>query len=445
MTRLSLRIFLYFWLVIGLALAFTLAASRVGNQADIERARVATLQSSLDALAAQAQAALAAGGEAGLQTWLQAEVAQRPAPPLLVVGPDDAELLGRALPRGPPRLLEMLRRTAERRPGARRGPFPVRLLAAPDGSRYLLFVPPADLAPGRWLANPAARRTLWLALLVASGVACFVLARYLTRPVRALREAGSRIAAGDLSARVGPRIGARRDELGALAREFDRMAGRVQALVGSQQRLLRDVSHELRSPLARLQVAVGLLRQRQAERPDPDLDRIEREAERLDGLIAQVLAWSRLQVQAEAVRQPVDLGALLAEVVADAGYEARASGKRVVLVASGPASLAGDEALLRSALDNLLRNAVEHCRSTVEVTLVPGAGILVTVADDGPGVPAASLPQLFDPFYQVPGRPGRGSGLGLAIAARAVALHGGSLEAAAAGGGGLAVSLRLPG
>jgi signal transduction histidine kinase len=444
MTRLYLRIFLYFWLVIGLALVITLVANRAGNRADLERERVATLRSSLDALAAQAQGELVAGGEPALRTWLERELAERPEPALLVLGPDDADLLGRPLPRVPSRFFDLLRRAGDRPAGARRGPFPARVLTAGDGTRYLLFVPSPEFRRSRWLADPLARRNLWVALLLASGAICFVLAWQVTRPVRALREAGGRIAGGDLSARVGPAVGRRRDELGALAREFDRMADRVQALVGSQQQLLRDVSHELRSPLARLQVAVGLLRQRAGDAPDPDLDRLETEAGRLDALIDQVLALSRLQACQEPARTPLDLATVVAEVVADAGYEARAAGRQVLLAPAGAVPFTGDEALLRSAIDNVVRNAIEHCRSTVRVAVGPGPPVTITIVDDGPGVPAADLNRLFEPFFQVPGRAGRGSGLGLAIAARAVSLHGGTVEAGAAAPAGLVVTLRLP-
>lgn len=444
MTRLYLRIFLYFWLVIGLALAITLVANRAGYRADLERERIATLRSSLDALAAQAQGELAAGGEPALRAWLQRELAERPDPVLLVLGPDDADLLGRPVPRGSPRFFDMVRRLGDRPAGRQRGPFPVRVLVAGDGARYVLFVPSPESRRTRWLGEPQARRNLSIALLLASGVVCFVLAWQVTRPVRALREAGSRLAGGDLSARAGPAVGRRRDELGALAREFDRMADRVQMLVGSQQQLLRDVSHELRSPLARLQVAVGLLRQRAGDAPDPDLDRIETEAGRLDGLIDQVLALSRLQSRHEPARAPLDLATIAADVVEDAGYEAQAAGRRVILEQPGSLPYTGDEGLLRSALDNIVRNAIEHCRSTVRVTVVPGPPLAITVTDDGPGVPAADLPRLCEPFFQVTGRAGRGSGLGLAIAARAVALHGGTMEARAAEPTGLHVTIRLP-
>jgi signal transduction histidine kinase len=443
MTPLSVRIFVSFWLVIGLTLAITFAVNRATSQADVERERVATLQSSLAALAAQAEAALTAGGEPALRDWLAGEVAARPDPPLLVIAPDGRELLGRPLPPVPRRFLERLREGGARAGGRPRGPFPVRVLAAADGGRYLLFVRPPG-GRGRFLGAGRSGPTLWLVLLIVSGIACLVLARQVTQPVRALRAAGARLGAGDLAARVGPAIGARRDELGALAREFDRMAMQVEGLVGGQQQLLRDLSHELRSPLARLQAAVALIRQRQPDAGDADLDRIERETERLDGLIGQILALSRLQGRTPPARATVDLAALLGDVVDDARYEAGAAGKRVTLDAA-PLTVAGDETLLRSAFDNLVRNAVEHAATAVQVTMQAGSGgAVVRVTDDGPGVPPDALPRLFAPFYQVPGREGRGSGLGLAIAARAVELHGGTLAAAPADGGGLAVTATLP-
>jgi len=456
-TRLYLRIFLYFWLVILLTLAITTAVNRATTRADVDRERAVTLRSSLDALAAQAQQALMAEGTAGLRHWLEEQVTERPQPPLLIVAPDGRELLGRKLPAGSPRVLEMLRRLDDGRTERRR--LPARVLRDAGGARYLMFVPLPERGGPRWLAQPEARRNFLVVLFLVSGGLCFLLARYLTRPIRALRLAGARLAAGDLGARVGPAVGARRDEIGALAREFDRMAERVEELIGSQQRLLRDVSHELRSPLTRLQAAVGLIRQRGGDAADPDLDRIQREAERLDGLIGQILAFARLQSLTEPLRQPVDLGGLVREIAADAGFEGLAAGRRVHATVDGEYVLNGDEGLLRSAIENVVRNALEHAHSEVSVKLTAASEnwLSVTVTDDGPGVPEEALGRLFEPFYQVQGgqvqggqgqgggRSGRGVGLGLAIAARAVELHGGTIRAVLVGGladrGGLAVEL----
>ena len=447
MTRLYLRIFLYFWLVILLTLAITVSVNRISSRADLDRVRVATLRSSLDALAAQAQQALTAEGAVGLRRWLETDVLERPEPRLLIVGPGDRELLGRELPPGWPRMIEMVRRWdngyVERRH------LPVRTLQESDGTHYLMFVPLSQGQGPSWLTQPESRRNFVLVLFLVSGGLCFLLARYLTRPIRALRTAGSRLAAGDLGARVGPIVRARRDEIGALAREFDRMAERVEGLLGSQQRLLRDVSHELRSPLTRLQAAVGLIRQRAGMADDADLDRIEREGERLDALIGQILSFSRLQTMTEPQREAVDLDELVRQIVMDASFEAQVSGKQVGYACDVERSVTGDESLLRSAIENVVRNALEHARTRVEVTLAAASdnSLIITVIDDGPGVPAEGLGRLFEPFYQVPDRTraGRGVGLGLAIAARAIALHGGSIRAVPVESGGLSVVLQIQG
>ena len=447
MTRLYLRIFLSFWLVILLTLAITISVNRIGSRADLDRVRVATLRSSLDALAAQAQQALTVESDAGLRRWLEMEVAERPEPRLLIVGPGDSELLGRPLPPGWPRMVEMVRRLDNNY--AERRHLPARILQGDTGARYLMFVPLSQGQGPRWLIQPEARRNFALVLFLVSGGLCFLLARYLTRPIRALRQAGSQLAAGDLAARVGPAVGARRDEIGALAREFDRMAERLEELIGSQQRLLRDVSHELRSPLTRLQAAVGLIRQRAGTTSDADLDRIEREAERLDALIGNILSFSRLQTMVEPQRETVDIVDLVRHIVLDASFEAQVSGKRVGYTSDIKGTVNGDEELLRSAIENVVRNAVEHARTEVAVSLTTASesSLLITVSDDGGGVPAEALQRLFDPFFQVPGasRAGRGVGLGLAIAARAIALHQGSIGASPAESGGLSVKLRVPG
>jgi signal transduction histidine kinase len=339
---------------------------------------------------------------------------------------------------------QFMRRLEDRPRARQRGP--ARVLRGAAGERYLLLVPARSGPPGAWRRLREMPRNFLVGALLASGLVCFLLARWLTQPVRALRTAGQEIAAGNLAARVGPRIGARRDELGALAREFDRMADQVQSLLGSQQQLLRDVSHELRSPLTRLQAAIGLIRQRVGDEPDEDLDRIEREAGRLDRLIGQILAYSRLQAQLGIERGVVDLAAIVEEIAEDARFEARGRDLTVDLAVDDTGPSGGDEALLRSAIENVVRNALAHARQRVELRLTTtgDGGHAISVSDDGPGVPEEALARLFEPFYQVPGSAGRGYGLGLAIAARAVALHGGSLRATRGGAGGLSVIIRIP-
>jgi signal transduction histidine kinase len=317
---------------------------------------------------------------------------------------------------------------------------------------------------GVWLAaidQPGSLALRMGAILLTAGLLCYGLARYLTAPVLRLRDATHRFAGGDLSARVGPTVSHRRDEIAELGRDFDRMAERIETLLTSQRQLLSDVSHELRSPLARLNVALGLARQRSGPEAEAPLDRIEEEAEQLNSLIGRVLALARFESGAvEPELGDVQLDRLVADIAADADFEADPKGTSVRVEAVAPARVTGNEALLRSAIENVVRNAVRYTAAGTDVQVSvtretggdgargPGAaGVVVTVRDHGPGVPDDQLGELFKPFYRLAGardRQSGGTGLGLAIAERAVRLHGGSVRAANAPGGGLVVEIRLP-
>lgn len=445
MSRLFWRIFLSFWLVIVLTLVLAVTANSIVFRAELENVRLESLRGTLDALAEQAERELRRGGEDGLRDWLRRRARDSSLPLLLVIGPDDRELLGRALPPGPARAMERWQRLQddERRLRPRRAP--ARRLSDAEGRAYLLFAAPPQRRAGGLFLRPEARLSVLLIALALSGLTCFWLASQVTRPVRALRAAGQRIADGDLGARAGA-AAARRDELGELARDFDRMAARIEALLTAQGRLLRDVSHELRSPLTRLQVATGLLRQRGGSATAADLDRLDQEIARLDALIGEVLTLARLNSQAAPAREPLPLASLLGELVDDARFEGSALGREVLLHRHAEPVLNGDAQLLRSALDNIIRNALEHARSAVRVSLeADAAGACVEVCDDGPGVPEHDLARIFTPFFTLPGPSARqGSGLGLAIARRAVELHGGVIEAANLPGGGLRVRVRIP-
>ncbi len=311
------------------------------------------------------------------------------------------------------------------------------------------------------LLDPDALLPMAAGLLVLTAGLSFWMSRSLTRPVGALREAVRELRRGNLAARVAPRLAARRDETGELAREFNAMAERVEALIANQRRLTRDVSHELRSPLARLHVALELARTRPAGgepgAASAALDRIAREAERLDGMLEQLLVLSRLDAgDAPAGRERVDLAEVLASAVEDARFEA--SSRAITIAADLTPGCAADASppLLASALDNVLRNAVRYSPEggTVDVSLArveaaPGQTAMarIRVRDRGPGVPEQDLPRIFEPFYRVDparDRASGGAGLGLAIAARAAAAHGGTIAARHADGGGLEIELRLP-
>jgi signal transduction histidine kinase len=228
------------------------------------------------------------------------------------------------------------------------------------------------------------------------------------------------------------------------------MAEKFETLITSPRRLLGDISHELRSPLARLNVALELARQRAGEEASGALQRIQREAENLNEMIGQLLALTRLEGEAEGVNKiSFDLAQLILDIVDDADYEARNRNRSVRLEAPEACPLLGNEQLLRRAIENVVRNAVQYTAeaTTVEVKLVCGVQTTVTVRDHGSGVPAEVLDKLFRPFYRVDearDRNSGGTGLGLAIAERAVRLHGGTVEAANVATGGLAVTIILP-
>lgn len=311
---------------------------------------------------------------------------------------------------------------------------------------FLATVPPRG-ARGRW-------SRLFLAALVLTGAfLCYALARQVTFPIVYLRGLTSRVASGDLTARVAlPKVLGRQDEIGGLALDFNRMASRIEKLVKSQRRLIADVSHELRSPLTRLQLAVGLLRRAEPV-SRPYLSRIEREVERLNTLIAQLLTLSRLECLDQAPpMESVDLHALVEEIAADADFEATSGDRSVRLVESTPCSIRGARDLLRSAVENVVRNALQYTDSNTQVQIRlrrdnAGATATIVVEDQGQGVPEHALERMFEPFYRLDDARDRrtgGAGLGLAITQQIVSLHGGSVRAANREEGGLEVQITLP-
>lgn len=287
-----------------------------------------------------------------------------------------------------------------------------------------------------------------LGLLVTGVVVCYALALYLTSPIRKLREATQRLAAGDLHARVASRVRRRRDELADLARDFDVMAERLESLIKSQQRLARDVSHELRSPLARLNVALEIAKQKANDQTMPVLERIEAESMRLNEMIGRLLTLSQLESGADVEQVRVDLDDLIRDIAADAEFEAQARGRSVNVSRAEPCAVVGNHDLLRSAIENVVRNAVRYTRegTTVDIALHKTNGkATVSISDHGGGVPEDELQNLFKPFYRVGEARERatgGTGLGLAIAERAVKAHKGSI-AARNSHGGLSVEITL--
>lgn len=285
-----------------------------------------------------------------------------------------------------------------------------------------------------------------LLFFVAGGIFCYFISRHLTRPLHKLSEAAANIAEGRLDTRVDPSLRKRRDEIAELARNFDRMAERIEALITGQRRLLGDVSHELRSPLSRLIVALSLVKQGPAEEAAENLDRIALEARRLDNLIGQLLALTRIDSGVDrGSPAPFDLTNLVQEVANDGDFEARARNRRVTIEHAGACTIRGFEELLRSAVENVVRNAVRHTAEggAVEISLqIANARALICVRDSGPGVPDAMLGEIFLPFRRAGNS--EGAGLGLAIAERAVNVHQGTIRARNVREGGLMVEIDLP-
>jgi signal transduction histidine kinase len=322
-----------------------------------------------------------------------------------------------------------------------------REVLAADGKRYILITDiPAIEAPEK----PPSFAVPVISGAVIAFLFSIFLAWYLSRPLHHLRWALHSVAQGNFATRVWPRMGRRRDEIVDLGRDFDSMAARLQHLEEARQRLLHDLSHELRSPLTRMQAAIGLLRQ-SPSKTDSMLERIDREADRLNTLVEEVLTLARLEVGADLIaRERVDLIELLSAIVEDAVFEAEATGRAVHFSAEGQFVSTVNGEILCRAFENIIRNAVKFTAAgtTVDIQAAPspdGQSLFIVVEDHGPGVPAHMLDKIFEPFQRAETeQPFPGFGLGLAIARRAIESHAGSVRAEHAAHGGLRVSITLP-
>jgi two-component system sensor histidine kinase CpxA len=472
MKSLFLKIFLSFWaaqalfLVLAILVTIALRPARRG------------IESQAPQILAEAVNAYQSGGERGAHDYVE-ELWRTQHLRAFVFDPAGHELAGRLVPPW----IEDVRQGGPlhglpRHHGWMEKLMPDRMLRQAltlDGKRYTLVL---ELRPGRGIFfGPHEIPGLGITIaVITSGLMCYLLAWSLTSPVTRLRKAAQSLAAGDLSARAGAPASGRGDELTELMRDFDRMAERLEGLVDSQSRLLKDVSHELRSPLARLSVALGLARQKAAApeiAPEliSSLNRIELEADRLNQLIQRLLTISRLESRTDGLRKTrFGLRELLEQVAHDAEYETPGRGCRVTASGNMPANTTTDAAdkflveadpdLLRSAVENVVRNATRYTAegTTVEVRLErqpaahgneneKGDEIVVRVLDSGPGVPEEALEKIFEPFYRLDDARNRqtgGAGLGLSIADRAIRLHGGRLRASNRNEGGLEIEIRIP-
>lgn len=392
------------------------------------------------------------GGQAAVYNMLLEQSQEAPENlQVYAVDANNKELLGRAVPAA---ALARIRNSVKLKVDP-----PIARSAQSQEQELIFFAPLSGQFPEFQKPNrlpPRYRDLTWpwyLSGLIVSFISSFLLAWHFSKPVRLLRKAFKSIAQGDLNTRISPEIGWRRDEIADLGHDFDHMASQLQNLMTSQRRLLHDVSHELRSPLARLQVSIGLARQ-QPEQTQATLERIEYEAERLNELVGEVLTLSRLEAGvATSTDEYVDVLELLDTVVDDARFEASALKRSVVLHSSDDASLiipAHGELLYR-ALENVVRNALYHTPAETTVTVTAYQNkvtntLHITVDDQGGGVPFDEIELIFEPFQ----RSGKGKheyqgyGLGLAIARRAIDSHHGSIRANNRPEGGLRISIELP-
>jgi two-component system, OmpR family, sensor kinase len=450
MHSLFLRIFMLFWvamaIIVGgsIAITFTIAA-REYEAPELQRR---------PSVAIHASEVLARGGTGALKDWLDAVKNSIPDRDVFIIGPDGADILGRRLSESAARRLEYFGRDE---PGDRnfRPSRAAPQIVGADGSVYTVLSVPRRPSIFGALSLPEISLTILCIALVVSALTSWWLGLHLSAPIRRIQEGARALASENLDAhaRAGIRVSAglegRRDELAVLARDFDAMADRLRANRSALTRLLRDISHELRSPLARMRVAVGLARQPPADLPR-QLDRLEREIERLDSLISQVLKLARLHgTDLPFARETFDLDEVIEEVVRDANFEGAVKNCRVRLEGSARASVNGSRDLLRSAIENVLRNAVRYSPQDASVDVAvtrPEQQLVILIRDRGPGVPEKDLARIFEPFYRVAESRDRdtgGEGIGLAITAEVMKAHGGS-AAASNRQDGFEVRLSLP-
>jgi two-component system sensor histidine kinase CpxA len=447
------KLFFSIGAAMGVMLVATVYVSYELASATFDQANIA----GRDPIIEEAAQVLSDRGERGLREWLRNYTREAPRDMvLLIVDENRRELLGRSMPWEVRRLLDV--RGPRPRGGGdfgdnQRPPNfrPAQLapdLIAPDGEAYrLLFTRPLFTVFGM-LAWPGTRLAVVTIAILVAAVTSLLLARYISLPIVRLQRASRALAAGVLETRVGSPSNRRSDEVGILARDFDTMAERIQALITDKETLLRDVSHELRSPLARMRMALALAQRRASDAVQPDLSRIEKEAEQLDELIGQIMTLARLRTQDAPKRETLQLDELVTQVLDDARFEHPDA--RIEFHADGPAAVLADKRGLRSAIENVVRNALTYAGSDgpIEVRLERSDdGFSLRVRDSGPGVAAEDLTRIFEPLYRADGSRDHktaGQGIGLAITARVMELHGGQVTAANRAGGGLDITLRLP-
>jgi two-component system, OmpR family, sensor histidine kinase CpxA len=440
------KILLWFWMVATGTAVVVMVTANVGRI----QPRASLWMSLAGGVYAQGAVDLyLQGGQSALAQYMN-EIERFHGIRATLVNPQGEDLLGKGVPAEAAQLVRKARETAE-------GQFlggGVYTEAEPISTPRGTFVLIAQVHPWQALGNPALLRSMMVKLslaVICTGLLCALIAHHIAKPIRALQAAARRIAEGDLSVRTIPAIGRRDDELAELSRDFDRMAARLEELLSKQQQLLGDISHELRSPLTRLNVSLELLRRGEIDA----IEQLQNDLSRMDELIGQILTLNRLELDVARKRaNAVDLRSVVEGVAEDACFEGKHEQKRVIVAHTDDCWLQGDAMLLRSCIENVVRNAVRHTSPQTEVTIslkrsedTARQSAQILVLDRGDGVPQECLAHLFEPFYRVSEardlRTG-GFGLGLAIAQRAARLHGGKITPRNRYGGGLEILIEFP-
>jgi two-component system sensor histidine kinase CpxA len=447
------KIFISFWFSLTLFVGATLVTASIFVERMRNQDAAESVRNRLHHYTDEARIIAERDGVEGLKTWLFV-LDQKEVIPFLLINSKGEDLLNRQVPIHLSQIILHLRKfPLTGKDSAFPGPPIIRVSNLEE---YNLIPDFKSITLGRILSRPRIMVFPLLTAALISSVVSFFLAGYFTRPLRKLSNATYKFSSGDLDFRIAPAMGNRKDEIAQLAQEFDHMAERLQGLICSQKQLLSDVSHELRSPLARLQIAVGLAHQKNQDiHLTVEIDRIEREAEHLNQLIGYLLSFSRLEGKTQFLTNDViNLNSLIKEIAERSNFEAHANEREVKCVCSlKEISVKANEAMLSSALENIVRNAIKYTSVNTTVSIIleqldeEPELVNITIQDYGPGVPENMLEKIFEPFVRVEEDRDRKTGsygLGLAIAQRAINLHGGTISAENARDGGLMVTIRLP-
>jgi len=451
--RLFVKIFSWFWVTALVIIGIIFVGRRVMDLRPIDSSSMYTSVASM--VAAEAAHAYESGGTVGFAGFANKLVGNHKSQ-VFLLDEFNRDVLSRAISRDTLRLASQAGKdqlVTEYIPLFER--IAAYKFVSSSGRPYTLVIYEHSLGLNLTGALLSAGIPFLLGLLLVVTVLCFWLAYHIATPIHSIQSAARRLAQGDLSARVPHAVSLRRDELAALAIDFDSMVERIETLIRTQRDLLTSVSHELRSPLARLNVSLALMRKHTRQDAVDICERMERDIARIDALIEQLLTLSRLEAGLSlGERENVNFTLLVQEVVADGNFEAQSLGKSVSLESSSNVVLeTADSLALRSACENIVRNAIHFTRPGTEVNVALGVDddassrhVFLTVRDQGPGVPKDALQNIFSPFFRIngPGRRKEGNGLGLAIALEAIRLHHGSITASNLNPEGLEISVRLP-